>query len=120
MKKLFMLSIILFSSIVAFSQTATIDGNKETMKKAVEKGVFEISMPSSVSIDDINKNKEYYTDYFTVDYNDANKLATITMVDDSAKSRRVITRLLLSVGVKEVNVDGKDYTFNDFFNTFLQ
>lgn len=120
MKNLFLLSIIMLTSAVAFGQTAKVDGNRETLKSAVEAGVFEILMPDSVSEEDVEKNKGYYTDYFSVSYNTANRLATIEMLDNSPKGRRVITRLLLSLGVKEVNVDGENYSLNDFYNKFLQ
>lgn len=120
MKKLFLVSILLLTAVFTFSQTAKVDGNRETLKTAVETGVFEIYMPSSVSEEDVEKNKGYYTDYFSVSYEAAGQLATIEMIDNSAKGRRVITRLLLSLSVKEVSVDGKNYSLNDFYNTFLQ
>lgn len=120
MKKLFVLSALLLSSVFVFSQTATLEGNKESLKRNVEVGVFQITMPSSVSEEDVKKAKGYYTDYFTVNYTKETRLATIEMLENTPKARRVITRLLLSLSVKEVNIDGKDYTLNDFYNTFLQ
>lgn len=111
---------MVISTLLAYSQAANVDGNKETLKAAVQIGVFEITMPDSVSEKDVEKSKSYYTDYFTVSYNSENRLATIEMIENTAKSRRVITRLLLSIGVKEVNIDNKDYTLNDFYTIFLQ
>lgn len=120
MKTLFLLSVMMLSTMLSFTQTAKIDGDRETLKAAVNTGVFEILMPSSVTEQDVEKSKGYYTDYFTVNYNGETRIANIEMIDNTAKARRVITRLLLSIGVKEVNVDGKEYTLNDFYNTFLQ
>tara|TARA_B100000508_G_scaffold137355_2_gene131740 strand:+ start:22432 stop:22797 length:366 start_codon:yes stop_codon:yes gene_type:complete len=103
----------------SFAQTASVDGDKASIAKQVEMGKFKIEMPESTSAEDINKSAEYYVDYFTVDFNAESKIATITMVDNTPSSRRVINRLLLSNGVRTIAFNGEEYSINEFYDEFL-
>ena len=120
MKTVMMTFFALMIGALAFSQSVEYKGTKEDIAKAVEKGVFIFAFSESASSDEINKNAQYYTDYFTVSFNDETKEALIKMEDNSEMGRRVITRFLLSSGVKSVVLDGEKLTLNDFFEKYLK
>lgn len=120
MKRIVLLFVMFLGTYGLNAQTASIEGDAETMAKQVEQGVFEILMPSSVTADEARKNADYYTDYFTVDFNAETKIAKITMVDNSQMGRRVITRFLLSNEVRELIFNGQNYTLSDFFMKYWQ
>lgn len=114
-----MLSVFVLTFGLAFAQTASISGDEASLAKQVESGSFEIQMPESTSAEDMNKSAEYYVDYFTVDFNAESKVAAINMVDNTASSRRVINRLLLSNGVRTIAFNGEEFSINEFYDKFL-
>jgi ABC-type cobalt transport system substrate-binding protein len=120
MKTIMMTMIALIIGTFTFAQTVEYKGSKENIAKAVEKGEFIFVFSDGSSSEDIDKNAQYYTDYFKVAYDAESKEATIVMVDNSEMGRRVITRFLLSSGVKSVTMDGENHTLNDFFEKYLK
>ena len=119
MKKVIALFVFVLMIGVGFAQTASVAGDESTIAKQVNEGKFVIEMPESTKADDLNKSAEYYVDYFTVDYNSESHEATINMVDNTPSSRRVINRLLLSNGVRNIAFNGEEYSINEFYDEFL-
>ena len=119
MKKLFGFIAACLLTIGVSAQTATVNGDAESMKRSVSEGVFEFTLPETANEEDVSRTANYYTDYFTVDYNHDSKKATITMVDNDAMTRRIITRFLLSNDVKLIDFDGKNYTINEFYEKHM-
>lgn len=117
MKTIMMTMIALVIGTFTFAQTVEYKGN---IAKAVEKGEFVFVFSEGSSSEDIDKNAQYYTEYFKVAYDAESKEATIVMVDNSEMGRRVITRFLLSNGVKSVTMDGENHSLNDFFEKYLK
>lgn len=120
MKKLFFLIITCIITSVGFSQTASFPGNAETMKESVKNGVFQFEMPESMTAAEMDRTKKYYVDYFTVEFNASNRMTTVKMVDNDPESRRVVTRLLVSNGISEVNFDGKSYRITEFYDLYMK
>jgi hypothetical protein len=120
MKKLITILATVILSFSLFSQNAEVKGDEATFKKSVEAGNIEIIFPESSDASDIEKSSGYYVDYFTVDYNAETRLAKIEMVDNTAQSRRVINRLLLSNNVRTINFNGASYSINDFYSKYLE
>ncbi len=64
----------------------------------------------------------YYESYFTVateDYGSAGNKVNIKLVEDTEMARRVILRLLVSLDVKAVNVNGTEIDRNDFVQQYI-
>lgn len=119
MKNVITTLMMLLLGVFVYGQTATYNGSAEDIKKGIEQGEFSFTLPGESSADEVNKNAQYYTDYFTVNYDASAKVAKIKMVDNSQMGRRVITRFLLSNGVKAVKVGDDEITLNDFFEKYL-
>ncbi|WP_107039349.1 hypothetical protein [Brumimicrobium mesophilum] len=120
MKKLIILFAITLFASIGFAQTAMVEGTAATLKQKLSDNVVEFKMPSEVTNEVVEKSAQYYTDYFTVNFSTDSKVAKINIVDQEEQARRVITRFLLSTGVRTVNFEGKDYTIMEFYSNFLE
>lgn len=120
MKKIFTILTVLIFAIGSYAQTAKVDGDLASFKKSLADKVVAFTMPEKTTTEEVKKSAQYYTDYFTVDYKEESQLVTIRLVDQDEMARRVITRFLLSTGVRTVEFEGKDYTIMEFYNDFLK
>ena len=83
------------------------------------KGNFNFQLPATATTEAVNKAAGYYKQYFTVVYNDKTKNAKITMIENDSRGRHVIVRFLVSNGVREISMDGKDYSIDDFWSQHM-
>jgi hypothetical protein len=120
MKKLITIFALLFLTVGVFAQTAKVEGTPETLKDNLSHDVLEFIMTSNVTNEEVDNSAQYYTEYFTVDYNSESHKATINFIENSIKSRRVVTRFLLSTGVRSVDFNDKNYTIMEFFSEHLE
>jgi sporulation protein YlmC with PRC-barrel domain len=120
MKNLIALISILIFTLSSFAQTAKVEGTKEDLKNNLAKNLVVFVMPSEITAENIDKSAQYYTDYFTVEYNNESKVANILLISEAETDRRVIMRFLLSTGVRIINFDGAEYTIMEFYSNFLE
>jgi hypothetical protein len=120
MKKFITLLVVAVIGMTTYAQTASIDGTSSTMKENVKQGVFKFNMPATTTADEVNRTAKYYVDYFTINYDEQNKIAVINMIDNSPEGRRVVTRFLLSNKVSMVSFDGNEYKITEFYDTFMK
>ncbi|PWH85434.1 hypothetical protein [Brumimicrobium oceani] len=120
MKKLILLFAIMIFTGVGFAQTAYVEGTAATLKENLDKNFVTFKMPSEVTSEVVDKSAQYYTDYFTVDFSPESKLAKINILPQADQPRRVISRFLLSTGVRTVNFEGKDFTIMEFYANYLE
>lgn len=69
---------------------------------------------------DISGAAVYYKNYFTVEFDEASQTAKISMVENNERARAVIVRFLVASGTRNVSVDGKIISVNDFRTSHLQ
>jgi hypothetical protein len=91
MKKLITIFALLFLTVGVFAQTAKVEGTPETLKDNLSHDVLEFIMTSNVTNEEVDNSAQYYTEYFTVDYNSESHKATINFIENSIKSRRKIS-----------------------------
>ncbi|HLW30313.1 MAG TPA: hypothetical protein VKX29_05605 [Brumimicrobium sp.] len=120
MKKIITLISIITLAFGSFAQIANVEGSKDALNKSLSANFIEFVMPKDVTAENINKSAQFYTDYFTVEYNADNKVARVNLLNSDGTGRRVITRFLLSTGVRGVNFDGQDYSIMEFYTNFLE
>lgn len=123
MKKLAFIAAFSFIGITSFAQQAPLKASAQSIEKVIESkstGIYEFQMPSELKAEDVKKNAEYYTQYFTVDFNDATKKAVIKMVDNTEKSRMVIIRFMVSNNVKEIKMGETTYSVEKFYADFIK
>lgn len=124
MKKIFStLIIVLGFATVGLSQSQSAVANSEGKSALVASkasGAYSFTLPSEVTDEQVAKNAAYYTSYFTVEFDNATKVANITTVSNEAQSRVIIARFLSASGVREVEIDGVNLSIGDFIESYLQ
>lgn len=121
MKNLMTLIALLLFTVGSFAQTAVVKGNQDELKKSLADGVVEFVMPEKTTDAEIKKSAQYYTDYFTVDFNQDTHVAAVKLKDSEDElSRKIIQRFLLSTGIRTIKFDGKDYSIAQFYNEILK
>lgn len=93
--------------------------NAEKFSANKEKGQFDFTMPENATPLTVNQKAAYYPEYFTVVYDQKTRNAKITMLEDVARSRQVMMRFMLSNGVKEITMNGKDYILSEFWEQYV-
>ena len=117
-----LLTIISFTSF-SYAQDKTntvLTKAKEEISKGKESGVFTFVMPSTLSKEEINKNANYYTHYFTVEYNIETFEVKINMIDTDDKSKHIVVRFLTACGIQYVQVEGMNMSTEEFFNSYMR
>lgn len=121
MKKILTILIAAFIGGSALAQDAPAKARVESSAKfnaGKSKGTYEFLIPSATA-DEVKKTSAYYTQYFTVDFDDKTKTAKIKMVKTDEQAKHVIVRFLVANQVKEVSMDGKDYSPEEFFKQHI-
>lgn len=119
----------LIVALVAFL-AGTVEAQEVQLKAKVEnaaqfaaeksKGNFEFQLPATATAEAVSEKASYYTQYFTVEFNEKTKKAKIKMVQDDSRSRRVIVRFLVSNEIRTVSMEGKDYLVDEFYKQYIQ
>ena len=123
MKKFLTIVLAVFLGGTAFAQEAPAKAKVESAEKfAADKrnGKFEFQLPETATAENVKKTAAYYTQYFTVNFDQKTKKAKLTMLQTDEKSKHVIVRFLVSNDVKEVTMDGKDYKTEEFFQQYIR
>ena len=121
MKKI--LFLFLLVSSFSFSQqnslTAKLENSGQFKENKVN-GKFTFIFPKDLKPEEINKNAQFYVNYFTVQINKRNEVITITMLENSQKNRQIIQRFLLANNIKSIDIDNKIISVSQFYNEYLK
>ena len=124
MNKLFLSAVLFLGlSITAFGQEKSkvaVSKGKAEVVNSKSTGVYHFTLPAGTTAENVEKNALYYKIYFTVSYVESTHEATFTMLTNDEKSRHVISRFMSASGIESVQVDGKDFTLEDFFVNFVK
>lgn len=124
MKRLFF-SLLTVMSIASFSfaqdskSTAVAQSSKDLVESKTS-GNYIFTLPETVTSEDVAKNSKYYVHYFTVEFDDNTQQANIKMISNDDKSRHVIMRFLTANQIQNVQVDGKSYSLDQFFENYMK
>ena len=116
---LFVVGLVSFTFAQDANNTALTNGTEE-LAASKTSGVYEFTLPSSLTKEDVEKSAKYYTSIFSLEFDEGSHVATITMIDNSLKNRYVMTRLLTACKVNYVNVDETSYQLYDFIDAYLK
>jgi len=116
---LFVVALVTFGFSQEANNTALTNGT-EALAESKTSGVYEFTLPSDLTKDNVEANAKYYTSVFTVDFDESSHVAKITMIQNELKDRYVITRLLTSCKVNYVQVGETSYKLYDFIDKFLK
>jgi len=110
---------VLINVSFAQNQVATVKSTADltSLKKS---GHVTLGMPNDFTKEKIAHNAQYYTLYFTVDFNDKTKEATITMVENSERSRQIIERFLVACDISSLQAGDKSIKREDVFQSYFR
>ena len=123
MKKILTLVLIAFLGGTVSAQDTPTKAKIENAEKFAagkEKGNYVFQLPGSITAEQVTKAASYYTQYFTVNFDAKSNSTKITMLKNDDVSKHVIVRFLVSVGVKEISMTGKDYDVETFFQDYIR
>jgi hypothetical protein len=118
---LFLCSVVFGTALFSFGQEkiATIS-SADNFRTENQKGLYQFTLDAGITGKDVALSAEYYTMYFTVDFNEKNHQAIITMKDKEDRSKHIICRFLISLGVQDVQFNSVAYPVEDFYTKFLR
>lgn len=119
MKNLVLLLIASTFSFFGFSQEfASI--TKEQLKSGKTSGVYEFKLPESIDQAKVDAVKGYYKDYYTVNFDEATDVLKLTLLKNEDVNINVMNRILVALDLRQIQVDGKEMTFEDMKSTYLK
>ena len=93
--------------------------SKTELSASKSSGKYLITLPDGMTASEVAENSKFYTRIFTISFDENSDVATITMIENTDKSRHVIVRFLTSCGVQSILVDGRELMLEDFFSKFM-
>lgn len=121
-KLLYTLIAVLGFTTMSFAQEASNTahaGDKTELMSSKDSGHYDFIFPSSVSIEVIEKNAENYKTMFSVTFNETSHELTMEMVENTEMNRKIITRMMMSCGVRFVKVNGETLNMSEFAQMHL-
>ena len=83
-------------------------------------GKFKITLPAGSVKEEVEKSASYYVHNFTVNFDNASKVAEVNMVTNDERSRQIIVRFLSACGVQQINVEGTIVDLYPFYESYLK
>lgn len=121
MKKILFLFLLVtgfsFSQDKIFEAKVTNPKKLESFKTS---GELSFTFPSSTTKENIEKTAKYYTQFFTVTFDEKKSEVLIKMVNNDEKSRHIINRFLIANKISQVNLDGQLFKVEAFYETHLK
>lgn len=112
--------LLLVLTTYSYSQQVKLVEEKTAFSEKVKTGEINLELPASITAEEVEKSASYYTDYFSVNFDEDTRVITITMKNNSPKKRRVIMRFLYSCGMKTVDVGSEEISIHDFYDNYLK
>lgn len=122
MKKVTFLVLALGLNLLVFGQKTLSASAKNLaeLKGGVASGHIQLILPNEVTEENVEMYAKYYTNMFTVEFDEKSHKATFHMITNDAFSRRVIIRFLSANQISTVQVENKSYDLGTFFDNYLQ
>ena len=114
-----MLFVLSFATCFAFGQNSA-SISESQLKSGKSNGVFEFSVPESITAEKVEAVKGYYKDYFTVAFNESTDVLKVTLLKNEEMNINVINRLLVALDLRTVTVGGESMTFQDMKDKYLK
>lgn len=113
MKKLLVVIALIGSGLYAHSQES-VNVKSTEIHQGFKSGHFVMSVPESITEEQLNKVKTHYTNYFEVKLDETKDQLVFDMLKkDDQMAFRVVNRLLVSLNLKTILVDGNPMTFEE-------
>lgn len=124
MKKL-ILSLLLIVSVTSLSYAQELENvvtskGKKELAKSKSSGEYEFTFVTERTAASVEKAASYYTQNFTIDFNEETNTVAIKLIENTITSRTIIARFLSSNQVRYVEVDDESMIVSDFMDAYLK
>lgn len=119
MKKLLLLTLVCFASVLSFGQKVA-NASAESLQKGKTSGTFVFVMPNDVTAAEVDGVKNYYKQYFTTTMDEKKHELTVVLVNKDEMSMKVINRLMVSLEVSGFSVGGTELSFDEMFDKYMK
>jgi hypothetical protein len=123
MKKLLTMCLLILAGGMVNAQEMKSTAKVESAQKIADfkkSGKYEFELPAATTAAGVKKTAAYYTQYFTVQFDDKTKKATLVLTQNEPMNRQVMERFLISNEVREILMDGQTYKVQPFFTEFVK
>lgn len=83
--------------------------------QAYKTGEFTITVPEDITSEQVDKLKGYYTEYFSVTFDENKDVLSFIVNKDKEGAFRVVNRMLVGLNLKTFMVDGESMTFEQLY-----
>lgn len=121
MKKILVLSIFLFSTLLSFAQAEQKAIVNSLSEYAIEKSKdqFSFVLTKKTTQEHVVSTARFYTDYFTTTFDEANNTMKVTMNNQDWINRQIMRRLFSGLNIQEVMLEDKVFHVDDFFKEYV-
>lgn len=106
------------SNIAKNGNVAIVQSTKDFQAQEL-KDIFTFTVSKDITAEQVKYQSAFYTDYFTVQFNEATHQLTFKMNDQDLKKRNIMRRMFAGLEVESVQFDGIFYTVDDFFQKHI-
>lgn len=114
-----MMFVLSLATSFAFSQNSA-SISESQLKTGKSNGVYEFSVPESITVEKVDAVKGYYKDYFTVAFNESTDVLKVTLLKNEDSNLNVVNRLLVALDLRTISVGGENMTFQDMKDRYLK
>ncbi|MNK18565.1 hypothetical protein D3C87_367730 [compost metagenome] len=114
-----MIFVLSLASSFAFSQNSA-SITESQLKSGKSSGVYEFTVPESITAEKVDAVKGYYKDYFTVAFNETTDQLKVTLLKKEEMNVNVMNRLLVALDLRMISVGGQEMTFQDMKDKYLK
>lgn len=112
--------LVLLTMTFSFGQDVAVVKSSADLLSIKESGKGKITLPQNLTAEQVKNAAQYYPKYFTVDFDNNTKVATINMVTNDEMSRHIIVRFLAGCNIQTINIDGVDINRDYLFESYLK
>ncbi len=120
MKTVLSTLLVLLSMTFSFGQDVAVVKSSADLLSIKETGKGKITLPQNLTAEQVKNAAQYYPKFFTVDFDESTKVATISMVENNEMSRSIIVRFLAGCSIQTINIDGMDVNRDNLFERYLK
>jgi hypothetical protein len=116
---LFLFGFTAFGFTQAEREVAVVKNHQQLGHSKVS-GEYTFILPEGITKKDVTHSANYYTHYFTVEFDESSRETRIKLIDNTEKSRHVIVRFLVSCGVQKVTSNGDSLAVDEFYSIHMK
>ena len=114
--------LLLFFVFTGFSQKklAISSPIKELVSEQLDLGKFVFYISTDITEKETEESASYYSMYFDIEHDETTGMVTATMKQNDSKSRHILVRFFVALGINEIEVDGTNMQLESYYQKYLK